>query len=83
MSNTKAQGLSLRTIIIIVLLLVVLIVMITIFVNQTGKGVDTLNDCENKGYKCVDDCIQQQGTPMPFLECKTKQCCNLMGADGK
>lgn len=89
MSKTKAQGLSLRTIIIVVLLLVVLIVLITIFTRQTGSGVDALNDCENKGYECLtpEECQQGQGTLMPFLECKTDntkhQCCNLIGANEK
>ena len=86
MSKTKAQGLSLRTIVIVVLLLVVLIVLITIFTRQTGSGVDALNDCQNKGYKCItfEECEQGQGSLMPFLECNTDnkedKCCNLMGA---
>ncbi len=86
MINKKAQGLSLRTIIIAVLLLIVLVVMIMIFTGKIDWFNTGLEDCQSKGYECVESgkCKEDGGTLMTLLSCpevegeNKKECCKTI-----
>ena len=49
----KAQGLSLKMVVIAVISLVVLIVLIAIFTGKIGIFGENLTDCSSKGGNCV------------------------------
>ena len=50
--NTKAQGLSLNTIIIAIMVLLVLVMLIAIFTGVLGKFIGTVDDCKRVGGQC-------------------------------
>ncbi len=66
--NSKAQGLSLQTIVISILALIVLAVIIFVFSGKMGDVKTGLDDCESKGGDC--DKADCQG---PKIE-NTKDC---------
>jgi hypothetical protein len=78
---TRAQGLSIETIIIAALLLMVLIIVGTLVVRQGvtfGKGTSA---CESQDGKClatVTDCVQNGGQPLSLVCPQDKPaCCRL------
>lgn len=77
MTNKKAQGLSITTIILALLALVVLVVLITIFVRKTGKfGTETealgnLEQYKNVGESCTYKSGTETKTGFCSESCKT------------
>jgi len=90
--HTKAQGLSMSTIVLAVLALVVLVILILIFtgkLGKTGQGIDTTRDqyagqnCEIPGTPrtcrmSMEECKQQGGTVYSSAVCTTGGvCCSV------
>ncbi|MBI1970788.1 hypothetical protein HYS47_03505 [Candidatus Woesearchaeota archaeon] len=91
--QTKAQGLSMSTIVLAVLALVVLVILILIFtgkLGRTGQGIDTTRDqytgqnCEIPGTPrtCriggLDECRRQGGTVYSGATCPAGGvCCSV------
>ena len=52
----KAQGISLRTIVVAALAIIVMLVLIGIFSNKIGFFSDNAIDCASKGGTCKESC---------------------------
>jgi len=72
----KAQGLSLRTIIVAILVLIVLAVTIFIFSGKIGDVRGGFNSCEDQGGQCTTNC---DGPTLKVGSCET--CCLKLGTD--
>ncbi|MFC2016638.1 hypothetical protein ACFLUF_02870 [Chloroflexota bacterium] len=78
MHKKRAQGLSIRTIILAVIGLIVLVVLIAIFTRETGENINVLKSCEARGGICIPkDGPCGSGKIIPGLTCPTKDeiCC--------
>ena len=84
--KSKAQGLSLNTIIIAALVLIVLVVLVIIFSGRMGRFGKTLTEAEEtediciyKGGVCKEDCPAEEYIEGNFKECTgTKnKCCKI------
>ncbi|MBI2145706.1 hypothetical protein HYU18_05320 [Candidatus Woesearchaeota archaeon] len=86
-SNKKAQGLSLSTVIIAIIVLVVLVVLVMIFTGYFGKiFTPSVSSCAQQGGSCVAttaDCTTsfgETGKTVYVKECETgKPVCCLKG----
>jgi len=57
---TKAQGMSLNTIVIAAIVIIVLVVLVAIFTGRMGPWVQSVENCQDKNGACVDssaDCV--------------------------
>jgi len=72
---TKAQGLSMQTIVVAAIVIIVLIILIVIFsgkMNIFGEGTD---DCASKGGECKSSCGAGEAL-VPSSNCPDKtRCC--------
>lgn len=68
-----AQMLSFHVIVMAILALIVLIVSVYIFSTQMGSNTRTLESCEGKGGKCLDDC--KDGKVLYDVDCKGNNVC--------
>ena len=59
--NKKAQGLSMRTIVIAAISLLILVILIVLVVNHLKK-IPPATSCEGIGGVCADDCNSLEGT---------------------
>ena len=78
----RAQGLSMRVIVLAVLALLVLVVVIMIFSKQIGGVVKGFNDAKDSADLCREDyfskqyCTEAEGCPDGFLN-TTGKCPNI------
>jgi len=82
--KTKAQGLSLNTIIISALVLIVLVVLIVIFSGKMGSFVTNVESCDSKNGK-LNPTSTLDGHAcykMAKTESSNKYCCIPVGSDG-
>ncbi len=75
--NSKAQGLSLQTIVISILALIVLAVIIFVFSGKMGEVKTSLDSCEQKGGDC-----NQYSCSGPIIKTKDcDRCCIPLGSE--
>ena len=53
MYHRKAQGLSMRTVVVAAILLIVLLVLVLIFIRRSAEYESALNECNRRGGTCT------------------------------
>ena len=82
MNHSRAQGISMNTIIIAAIALVVLVVVVLIFVNKLGDFRTSAEACKTKQGDCKPVCAADEAE-LPGGECPTDKprCCVKMSGN--
>jgi len=61
----KAQSISLNVVVIAALALLVLVILSVVFIGRMGLWGQDVNNCENKGGVCAEECGQSNAVDYP------------------
>lgn len=73
--DSKGQGLSVQTLVIIALGILVLISAILAYNKVSGGVIPTVTDCGNQGGECRSSCLPGEQTNLQATSCQEGQRC--------